>query len=159
MPTTGSTSMLGMLRAARAKPASTSAPSMISALEKPSLAKFAASALVLASVTLALSSTMMPPSWALAESACLSASARTFFGRLGFAFGLDFISGGLGFATFGQAELAGHGDAALWQFFLHRVADGDPAALGAGHRALDHDQAALDVGLHHLEIERGDALD
>src|SRR5215467_8108436 len=33
------------------------------------------------------------------------------------------------------------------------------AALGAGHGALDQDEAALDVGLHHLEIERGDAID
>src|SRR4029079_14288582 len=56
-----------------------------------------------------------------------------------------------------RLELAG-----LWQIlrrrFLDRVAHGDPAALGARHRAFDHDEAALDVGLHALEIERGDAL-
>src|SRR5262249_1939515 len=58
----------------------------------------------------------------------------------------------------GQAELAG-----FWQILrqrlLHRIAHGDPATVVAGHRALDQDEAALDVGLHHLEIERGDALD
>src|SRR6476620_42036 len=81
MPCTGSTSMLGMLRAARAKFASTWAPSMINALVSPSLAKFSRSIPVLPSFTVALSSTMMPPSLALADKACLSASARTFLGR------------------------------------------------------------------------------
>src|SRR3954466_10336975 len=42
---------------------------------------------------------------------------------------------------------------------LHRIAHGDPAALGARHRTLDEDEATLDIGLHHLEIERGDAVD
>src|SRR5215472_16236222 len=73
--------MFGMLRAARAKLASSSAPSMMSALVSPSLAKFFCSAPVLPSFTLAFSSTRMPPSLALADKACLSASARTFFGR------------------------------------------------------------------------------
>src|SRR5262245_16217274 len=81
MPWIGSTSMFGMLRAASAKLASTSAPSMMSALVRPSLAKFFCKALVLPSFTVALSSTTMPPSLALADSACLRASARTFFGR------------------------------------------------------------------------------
>src|SRR5215467_4280503 len=53
-----------------------------------------------------------------------------------------------------QPELAGLGRF-LRELLLHRVAQRDPAALGAGHGALDQDQAALDVGLHHLEIERG----
>ena len=62
------------------------------------------------------------------------------------------------FGRFAHAELAGL-RRFLGQLLLHRVAHGDPAALGAGHRALDQDEAALDVGLHDLEIERGDALD
>src|SRR5262249_3061531 len=81
MPLIGSTSMLGRLRAASLRPASISAPSMISALSSPSLEKLALSALVLPPSTAALSITTMPPSLALAESACLSASARTFLGR------------------------------------------------------------------------------
>src|SRR5215813_11801432 len=77
--------------------------------------------------------------------------------------GFAFFGGrGLGFAGGGcrlrQAELAGLGSV-LRQFLLHRVAQRDPAALAAWHRAFDQDEAALDVGLHHLEIERGDALD
>src|SRR6516225_1491711 len=264
MPCTGSTSMFGILRAARAKLASSSVPSMMSALVSPSLAKFFCSAPVLPFFTVAFSSTMMPPSLALADKACLRASARTFFGRpiawlrgvgpnerppprkrltraepwraepvpfcryiflpvrwisprfltscvprwrlascqrtqrcrmsaLGsrpkmasgsstepaalpssdttlssmlralLVGGLAFVGGrGLGFAGGGsrlrQAELAGLGGV-LRQFLLHRVAQRDPAALGAGHRAFDQDEPALDVGLHHLEIERGDALD
>src|SRR5262245_16485879 len=57
-----------------------------------------------------------------------------------------------------QPELAGL-RRILRQRLLHGIAHRDPAALGAGHRALDQDQAALDVGLHDLEIERGDTLD
>src|SRR5229473_1313659 len=77
--------------------------------------------------------------------------------------GLAFVGGrGLGFAGGGsrlrQAELAGLGGV-LRQLLLHRVAQRDPATLGAGHRAFDQDEPALDVGLHHLEIERRDALD
>src|SRR6266702_4622506 len=262
MPCTGSTSILGMLRAARRKPASTSAPSMISALLSPSLANPACSALVLPSFTVALSRTMMPPSLALAESACLSASARTFFGKsiawlrgvgpnerppprkrftraepwraepvpfcryiflpvrlmsarfltawvprwrlascqttqrcrmsargsspkiasgsftdpdsapsmvvtlssmsraLPFG-GLAFV-GGLGRGSVGcsggrrgvrQTELAGLGHI-LRQRLFHRVPHRDPAALGTRHRAFDQDEAALDIGLHHLEVER-----
>src|SRR5438128_4322260 len=45
------------------------------------------------------------------------------------------------------------------QRLLDGIAHGDPAAVVAGDRALDQDEAALDVGLHHLEIERGDAID
>src|SRR5277367_931659 len=55
-------------------------------------------------------------------------------------------------------ELAG-----LRRFLRQRLLDGvthrDPSALGAGNGALDQDQAALDVGLHHAQIERGDAID
>src|SRR3954470_19232799 len=55
-------------------------------------------------------------------------------------------------------ELAG-----LRSFLRQRLLDGvahrDPAALGAGNGAFDQDQAALDVGLHHAQIERGDAID
>src|SRR5262245_24030336 len=77
----------------------------------------------------------------------------------GFAF-----PGGRGFALAGgscrlrQAELAGLGGV-LRQLLLHRVAQRDPAALGARHRAFEQDEAAFDVGLHPLEIEGGDALD
>ena len=81
MPWTGNTSILGMLRAAWQKFAVTSAPSMISAFTSPSLAKLPCSSLVFPSFTVALSSTMMPPSLALADSTCRNASARTFFGR------------------------------------------------------------------------------
>src|SRR5262252_9826410 len=81
MPWIGSTSILGILRVARRKPLSTSAPSTISALARPSLAKWPLSALVLISATLASSMRMIPPPWALAESACLRARTRTFLGR------------------------------------------------------------------------------
>src|SRR5262245_9904990 len=57
-----------------------------------------------------------------------------------------------------QPELAGL-RRILGQRLLHGVAHRDPAALGARHRALDQDQASLDVGLHDLEVERGDTLD
>src|SRR5262245_8315007 len=257
MPWTGSTSMFGMLRAASAKFASTSAPSMMSALVRPSLAKFFCKALVLRSFTVALSSTTMPPSLALAESACLRASARTFFGRsMAWLRGVgpndrppprnrltraepwraepvpfcryiflpvrwisarfltscvprwrlascqrtqrcrmsgrgsspkmasgssteppslpssDMIFSCMSRALLRrrlrvgrglrrgvrQAEFAGLGRL-LRQLLLHRVAQRDPSALGAGHRAFHEDAAALDVGLHHREIERGNALD
>src|SRR6201999_2779895 len=81
MPWIGSTSMLGMLRAAVAKPVCSSAPSMISALVRPRPEKCPTSALVLASLIWALSITIRPPSLALADSACLRASVRTFLGR------------------------------------------------------------------------------
>src|SRR5258705_150400 len=251
MPCTGSTSMFGMLRAARRNEASTSAPSMISALVSPSFSKFCCNALVLPSFTVALSSRMMPPSLALADRACLSASARTFLGRsmawlrgvgpkerppprnrftraepwralpvpfwryiflpvrwISARFLTSWVprwrlascqttqrcrmsergsrpkipSGSVtepealpsSVVTFNsmsrplllgrrggrvrQTELAGHGQV-LRKLLLHRVAQRDPAALGAGHRALDQDEAALDVGLHHLEIERGHPVD
>src|SRR5215471_18943752 len=57
-----------------------------------------------------------------------------------------------------QAELAGHRQF-LRRRLLDRVAQHDPPALVTRHRALDIDEATLDVGHHHLEIERGDALD
>src|SRR5579859_642243 len=81
MPWIGSTSMSGMLRAAAAKPLCNSAPSMISALVRPRPEKWPIRALVLAASSLAASMTTRSPSLALAESACLRASARTFFGR------------------------------------------------------------------------------
>src|ERR1700692_613403 len=64
-----------MLRAARQKLSSSSAPSMISALENPSLPNRVCSALVFAASRLAFSSTTMSPSLVFAESACLSAHA------------------------------------------------------------------------------------
>src|SRR5262245_8215566 len=259
MPCTGSTSTSGILRAARRKFSSISAPSMISALVRPSLPNEVSNALVLAVSTAALSSTTMPPSLALAESACRKASARTFLGssmawlrtsgpnerpppRNRFArpepwralpvpfcryiflpvrlisdrfftlwvprwrrescqrtqrwirsvrgsspkmasesstepaaapsmvVTLSSMSRSLRGRCFGaavrrrrrlaarQAELAGPGNG-LRQSLLHRIAYSDPAALGARHGALHQDEAALNVGLHHLEIERGDALD
>src|SRR5262249_48508383 len=81
MPWIGSTSTSGMLRTARRKLASISAPSTINALAISSLPKRSLSALVLASSSAAFSRTTMPPSLALAERAGLSASARTFLGR------------------------------------------------------------------------------
>src|SRR3984957_19371775 len=81
MPATGSTSMFGILRAAVRTSAGTSAPSINSAFDRPSFSNWLRNALVLASFTLSVSMMMMPSSLALAESACLSASARTFFGR------------------------------------------------------------------------------
>src|SRR6266404_4424902 len=45
------------------------------------------------------------------------------------------------------------------QRLLHRVAHRDPSALGAGNGAFDENQATRDVGLHHAQIERGDAID
>src|SRR5438270_467152 len=58
----------------------------------------------------------------------------------------------------GHLELAGL-RRFLWQRLLHRIAHRDPSALGAGNGAFDQDQAALHVGLHHAQIERGDAID
>src|SRR5215470_10112631 len=251
MPWTGSTSMSGMLRAASRKPASISVPSMISAFLRPSLSRCDCSALVLPSAIAALSITMMPPSLALAERACRSASARTFLGRsmawlrgvgpnerppprnrftlagpwraepvpfcryiflpvrlISLRFLTSWVpawrlaschttqrcrmstrgsrpkmssetvtppaalpSTVVTFSSISRAllrfrsrrrvrqpELARLRQI-LRQRFLHGIAHGDPAAIVAGHRALDQDQATLDVGLHHLEIERGDALD
>src|SRR5262245_2090630 len=57
-----------------------------------------------------------------------------------------------------QTELAGL-RRLLRQRLLDRVAYGDPATLAAGHRAFHENEAAPDVGLHHLEIERGHPLD
>src|ERR1700761_4520551 len=81
MPWIGSTSMFGMLRAAAAKPLCSSAPSMISALVSPRPEKWPIRALVLAASSWAVSITTRSPSLALADSACLRAIARTFFGR------------------------------------------------------------------------------
>src|SRR5438876_2959281 len=47
----------------------------------------------------------------------------------------------------------------LRQRLLHGVPHRDPTALGAGNGAFDQDQAAFDIGLHHTQIERGDAVD
>src|SRR5262245_51268950 len=62
------------------------------------------------------------------------------------------------FRSFRDLELAGFWRV-LRQRLLHGIAHPDPAALGAGHGAFDQDQAAHDVGLHHAQIERGDAVD
>src|SRR3954447_13816758 len=260
MPWIGSTSMFGMLRAAAAKPLCSSAPSMINALVRPRPEKCPVSVLVLASLIATLSTTIRPPSFAFAESAWRSASARTFFGRswawlrttgpkarppprncgtraepwrappVPFCLYIflpvrqasarpcalwvpacrlascqltqrwirslrgtrpkissesstdpaslpssvvifNFISRTLlpGFRrirrssslfaiAIGNLELAGL-RRILRQRLLHRVANRDPAALGAGYGAFDQNQPALDVGLHHPEIERGDAVD
>src|SRR5260221_3978610 len=61
-------------------------------------------------------------------------------------------------ATVGQAELA-RLRRVFRQRLLHGIAHRDPSALGAGNGAFDEDQAALDIGLHHAQIERGDAID
>src|SRR5258708_1946771 len=84
-----------------------------------------------------------------------SMSHALLLGRLGV---LRWLALGLPGGRLRQTELAGLGHA-VRELLLHRVAQRDPAALGAGHRALDQDEAALDVGLHHLEIERGDPID
>src|SRR5215813_241112 len=70
-----------MLAAARAKLVSTSVPAITSALEMPSLPKWAVSLAVLGSLSVAASTTTSLPSAALADSAVRSASLRTFFGR------------------------------------------------------------------------------
>src|ERR1700688_4829414 len=57
-----------------------------------------------------------------------------------------------------QAELAGL-RRVFRQRLLHGIAHRDPSALGTGNGALAQDQAARDVGLHHAQIERGDAID
>src|SRR5438093_1408565 len=143
MPWIGSTSTFGMLRAALAKPTSTSAPSMISVLPQPSFSRCEASCLVLPSFTLALSSTIMPPSLASRVVTFMSMShalLRSFGSGSCFRLGRRLSRGR-------RLELAGLGQV-LRRRLLHGVAHRDPAALGAGHRALDHDEAALDVGLH-----------
>src|ERR1700704_1942938 len=61
-------------------------------------------------------------------------------------------------AAIGQAELA-RLRRVFRQRLLHGIAHRNPSALGAGNGALDQDQAALNVGLHHAQIERGDAID
>src|SRR5579884_2256846 len=48
---------------------------------------------------------------------------------------------------------------AVRQFLLHGITHRDPAASDAGHGALDQNQTPLDIGLHHLQIERGYPLD
>src|SRR3984957_17428695 len=258
MPWIGSTSMFGMLRAAAAKPLCNSAPSMISALVRPRPEKWPVRALVLAASSFAASMTTRSPSLALAESACLSASTRTFFGRsvacerttgpkarppprncgtraepwrappvpfclyiflpvrqtsarpcvlwvpawrlascqltqrwmmslrgsrpkisseswtepaalpssvvtfnsishaplLGGRFGGCCLFA----AAIGQTELA-RLRRVFRQRLLHRITHRDPSALGAGNGAFDQDQAACDIGLHHTQIERGDAID
>src|SRR6185437_13491860 len=58
----------------------------------------------------------------------------------------------------GNLELAGL-RRVLRQRLLHGVAHPDPTTLGAGNGTFHQDEAALDVGLHHAQIERGDAVD
>src|SRR6266852_1007409 len=254
MPWIGSTSILGILRVARRKPLSISAPSMISALATPSFSKWPLSSLVLVSASLASSMRTMPPSLTMAESACLRARTRTFLGRsiawlrttgpnerppprnrlarwepwrappVPFCLYIflpvrqisarplalwvpawrllschctqrammswrgsrpkissesctepaalpsrvvtfSSISRALllgrrfrGLLTARDLELAGL-RRFLRQRLLHGVTHRDPTALGAGNGAFDQDQAALDIGLHHTQIERGDAVD
>src|SRR3954447_602423 len=243
--------MPGMLRAASRNPASTSAPSMISAFLRPSLSRCDCKALVLPSAKATLSSTMMPPSLALADKACRKASARTFFGRsIAWLRGVGpnerppprkrltlagpwraqpvpfcryiFLPVRLISARFltscapawplaschttQRCRMSARGSrpkmssdtvrppaalpsrvvtfssisrallrfrsrgsvrqpelARLRRLFRQRLLDGiaqsDPPAVVAGDCTFDKDEAALDVGLHHFEIERGDALD
>src|SRR6201997_768155 len=252
MPWIGSTSMFGMLRAAAAKPLFSSAPSMISALVSPRPEKWPIRALVLAASSWAASMTTRLPSLALAESACLRAIARTFFGRsvawerptgpkarppprncgtraepwrappvpfclyiflpvrqisarplalcvpawrllschctqrammsargsrpkisserltepaalpsrvVNLSSMLRALLLGRRFATLAcDLELAGL-RGFLRQRLLDRVADADPAALGAGNGAFDQDQTARDIRLHHAQVEGGDAVD
>src|SRR4051794_12064663 len=61
-------------------------------------------------------------------------------------------------AAIGEAELAGL-RRVLWQCLLHGIAHRDPTAFGARHGTLDEDQPARDIGLHHTQVERGDAID
>src|SRR3984885_5562657 len=61
-------------------------------------------------------------------------------------------------AAVGEAELA-RLRRVFRQRLLHRVTHRDPSALGAGNGAFDQDQAARDIGLHHTQIERSDAVD
>src|SRR3954451_20258886 len=68
------------------------------------------------------------------------------------------FSGSLVSATVGDLELA-RLRCVLRQRLFHRIAHRDPAALGAGNGAFDQDQAALDVGLHHAQVQRSDAID
>src|SRR3984957_10296737 len=61
-------------------------------------------------------------------------------------------------AAVGQTELAGL-RRVFRQCLLDGIAHRDPSALGAGNGAFDEDQSACDIGLHHTQIERGDAID
>src|SRR5438445_261264 len=145
MPWIGSTSMLGMLRAALAKPALSSAPSMISALVRPRPEKLPTRALVLASLSCALSITTRPPSLPSRVLTFNSISRALLLGRRFRSLARDL-------------ELAGL-RRFLRQRLLDRVAHPDPAALGAGNGAFDEDQAALDIGRDHAQVQRGDAVD
>src|ERR1051326_2222178 len=90
-----------------------------------------------------------------------SSMSRALLGRRRSAFsgrGAFFRGSGRSRTVLGHAELA-----RLRHFFgqrlLHGITHRDPAALGAGHRALDQDESARHVGLHDLEIERRHAVD
>jgi len=61
------------------------------------------------------------------------------------------------FAVRGGLQAGGIGSLGMARD-LHRVLDDQPAALRAGHGALDEDQAALDVGADDLEILLGAVL-
>src|SRR5690349_17217132 len=65
---------------------------------------------------------------------------------------------GLCLSAFADAELAGL-RGLLWQLSLDRVAYRHPAALGARNSAFDQNETAIDVGLHDLEIQRGNTRD
>src|ERR1700738_5293370 len=91
------------------------------------------------------------------EPAALPSSVVT-FNSISHALLLGRRNCGLLAAAIGQAELAGL-RRVFRQRLLHGIAHRDPSALGAGNGAFDEDQAARDVGLHHAQIERGDAID
>src|SRR5882672_1860013 len=73
--------MLGMLRAASLKLASTSGPAITRAFIQPRLAKLARRAAVLGSARAALSRITSEPDLTLEDSAWRRAMARTFLGR------------------------------------------------------------------------------
>src|ERR1700722_8544566 len=92
------------------------------------------------------------------EPAALPSSVVTFSSMLRPLLGRRFSGRCLLTTAIGQAELA-----RLRRVFRQRLLDGiahrDPSALGAGSGAFDEDQAARHIGLHHAQIERGDAVD
>ncbi len=80
-----------------------------------------------------------------APSVGVAGASAVFSRRLGLRFGRQTIFAGL--------------RRVLRQRLLHRVADINPAAGGARHRAFDEDEAALDIGLHDTQIQGRHAVD
>src|ERR1700682_2775170 len=99
---------------------------------------------------------MASESWT--EPAALPSSVVTFSSILRPLLGRRFGRRSLLATAIGQAELAGL-RRVFRQRLLHRIAHRDPSALGTGNGTFDEDQAARDIGLHHAQIERGDAVD